>query len=530
MLPRKFHQIIYVITTILIVITLPDSPFFLSVSLFILAGNWIAEGRFIEKLSRFKERKSLWILLSIYLVHVLWMFNSLDFKAGLVDLRLKLPLLMMPVIYGTIDPFPRHYYKMILQFFVAGVFINSLIISYILFGFSQQEILDLRDASPFISHIRFSLMVVISIFSLIYFIFFKQISINRIEKLLSFIALLWLISFLFFFQTLTGIVILITLLPISLIWWAKVRGKKSFLVTSLFLILLLFGGTAIFLLQTYKNFNHINEVDLTKLDEETVNGNPYIHHLDKKEYENGNLIWIYLAPDELEKEWNKVSEIPYYGGLDKKDQYLRFTLVRYMSSLGLRKDSLGFSRMSDEDIEMVEKGYTSHIYKKHSFITRIYEVLWSLQHYRETGDPSGQSIGQRLEYLKVGSDVAARFFWFGTGTGDMMHEFKSQYIINNSKLSDDLKRRAHNQYLTFLITFGIFGALWLIFAFIAPLFMERRQLNFMTVIALCTILLSMLNEDTLDTHIGVTFSAFIYIFFLYAAPNIESVPDEKTSD
>lgn len=510
------------------VVTLPDSPYLLSISMFILSGNWLFEARFREKFKLLKKRKSLWIVLSIYLVYVLWMINTQNLRMGFIDLRLKLPFIILPLIYGTSQAFSPRQFKIILQFFVASVVVNSLLISFILFGFTQKELIDIREASPFISHIRFSLMAVLSIYILFYILFLKQIPLAKSEKYSYPIIILWLISFLFFFQTLTGVVIFIALLPVATIWWAKILKKRKFLYLSLGTTLLIWIAVFLYMINAINSFNQREEIDPTSLEKMTANENPYRHYLDIDEYENGNRIWIYVASEELAKEWDKKSNIPYDNGLDKKGQCIQFTLIRYMSSLGLRKDSLAFSKLSDQDIKMIENGYTNYIFRnKYSFNSRVYEVLWEINHYRKTGDPSGQSLSQRLEYLKIGSNLSGRFFWFGTGTGDLMQEFRKQYVIERSKLSKEIQRRAHNQYLTFLITFGIFGALWMVFAFIAPVIIDRRYQNFLVVASLCIILLSMINEDTLDTHIGVSFVAFFYTFFLYAMPLNDPGSDEK---
>jgi O-antigen ligase len=75
--------------------------------------------------------------------------------------------------------------------------------------------------------------------------------------------------------------------------------------------------------------------------------------------------------------------------------------------------------------------------------------------------------------------------------------------------------RAHNQFLTIFAAFGIFGLLWFLATLILPpLILKVRRdyyFNFFLVISI----LSMLNEDTLETQAGVTFFAFFYVIFLF---------------
>ena len=264
------------------------------------------------------------------------------------------------------------------------------------------------------------------------------------------------------------------------------------------------------------------------LETHTIKGNKYDHYVNEYEYENGHRVWVYIAEDELKTEWNKASPIR-YDSIDLKGQALRNTLIRYMSSRGLRKDSVGFSKLSPEDIHMVEKGYASYLYKKKlALYPRIYEILWGIEHYRLTGDPSGQSISQRIEYLKVGKNIARRFFWLGTGTGDLRIEFQKQYEMDHSLLKPEWRHRAHNQFLTFQISFGIFGVLWIVFSLFAPVLINKRYKSFLLIIFFTVCILSMLNEDTLETHVGVTFFSFFYSFFLFASPENDSPHNEQT--
>jgi hypothetical protein len=265
-------------------------------------------------------------------------------------------------------------------------------------------------------------------------------------------------------------------------------------------------------------FNKRQDEKSDTLEKYTANGNPYLHLPDIDEFENGYRIYIYIANDELKQEWNKRSEFS-YDSLDRKGQLLKKTLFRYMTSMGLRKDSAGIAQLSGEDIHMVEKGYTNYLYKnKFALYPRIYELLWEMRRYKKSGDPSGQSLGQRIEYIKTGWDIVGRHFWWGTGTGDVQQEFEKQYELNESLLKPEWRHRTHNQFITFWLTFGIFGFLWFLFAMIYPPFIEHQYRHFLFTIFFLIAVLSMLNEDTLETHVGVSFFAFFYSFLLFSTP------------
>ncbi len=533
MLPRKVHFYLFLLGTAMLVVGLPVSPFLLSVSTIFLSVNWIVEfislsekglinrTILLEKWQLIKSRKAILLLISIYVVHIIWLINTTDFNFAIRDLRIKLPLLALPVIYGTAPKLSRVHFIRILQIFIGTVLVSSFITTYVLLGYSKLDPVDSRYASLFISHIRFSLLVVLSIYSLFYLTFLFNGSTSLIVKIGYILLMIWFICFLILLQSFTGIIIFLLLLPVSIIWCSykkKHVGWRIFSYSATFLIIVFVFSYAYI---CYVRYNKKYDNDNIALESTTVNGNKYLHFPDKNEYENGFKIWIYISEKELRQEWNNRS-LYKYDSLDRKGQSIKSTLIRYMTSLGLRKDSLGFAQLSQDDIEMVEKGYTNHLYQnKFALYPRIYELFWEMEKYKKTGDPSGQSLGQRIEYLKTGWHIIERSFWFGTGTGDVKIEFYRQYELDNSLLKPEWWNRTHNQLITFFVTFGIFGFLWILFSIFTPPILEKKYSHFLFTLFFLIGILSMLNEDTLETHVGVSFFAFFYSFFLFSTSDAD---------
>jgi len=109
----------------------------------------------------------------------------------------------------------------------------------------------------------------------------------------------------------------------------------------------------------WKKFHEIKEVDYGKLPYVTKNNNDYYHDKKSRLTENGNLVWIYIQHKEMKKEWNKKSWRP-YDSLDYKGNQLCFTLIRYLASKGLTRDSVGVNQLSDEDVKNVENGFANY--------------------------------------------------------------------------------------------------------------------------------------------------------------------------
>jgi hypothetical protein len=534
----KIHHYIFLAGTAMLVIGLPVSQFLLSVSILLLSLNWVTELILLEIfriygtsdriLTSLKRRKALWLFLSIYLIHVIWLLNTNNFVYAFHDLRIKLPLLALPIIYGTSGMLTQTQFKIILQLFAATVFVSSLISTYVILGFSNIDLLDPRYASLFISHIRFSLIVVLIIYTLAYLALFWEIDTKPWERKIYMVGIFWFICFLILLQSFTGIVIFLILLPIALIWWASSRQKKKLVLLAYIssgLIVLLVGFYSVY---SFNRFHKKHDVNNAKLETHTINGNSYCNQPKINDYENGYTIWIYISEKELRQEWNKRSEIN-YDSLDRKGQSLKTTLIRYLTSLGYRKDSVAISKLDAEDISLIENGYTNYLSRyKFALYPRIYVLLWEIEHFQKTGDPSGQSLGQRIEYLKTGIHILKRHFWFGTGTGDVNKEFRVQYKLDISKLKPEWQHRTHNQFITFFLTFGIFGFIWFLCALVMPPIIEYRHRNFLFTSFFLIGILSMLNEDTLETHVGVSFFAFFYSFLLFSMPKNATERKEKT--
>ena len=174
------------------------------------------------------------------------------------------------------------------------------------------------------------------------------------------------------------------------------------------------------------------------------------------------------------------------------------------------------AQLSEKDIHLIEDGCSNYIFgEKFGIYPRIYQLLWELDVYRKTGNSGGHSLTQRIEYQKNGIDIIKRNFWFGVGTGDVKNAYTIQYKISNSKLEEKWRLRAHNQLLTFFITFGVIGFAWILFCFVFAIIYEKKYKDLLTMLFLLLAFVSMLNEDTLETHVGICFFSFFFAIFVF---------------
>ncbi|MBC7126199.1 MAG: O-antigen ligase family protein, partial [Bacteroidales bacterium] len=259
----------------------------------------------------------------------------------------------------------------------------------------------------------------------------------------------------------------------------------------------------------------------------TVNGNPYQHDLLSKETENGYLVNINICEDELRGEWSKRSSLPYYG-TDKKGQPLRSTLIRYLSSAGLTKDSVGLSRLDSVDIALVELGYTNTMFKRRvtGFENRLYEFFYELNKLRQSGTLTGGSVFRRLIYARAVWHVIKGNPILGVGYGDLPAAMNQFYDVYKVDLPLSYRFMPHNQYLTVWASAGIIGLAVFILSITLP-FLFSSNLKAMPVLYFwLMVLISMLFEDTMLTHTGISFVAVFSALFLFG----HSFPIVKNED
>ena len=218
MLPKQIrflHPYLHFTGLLLMVVGLPFSLLFMSLSQFFIVGNWILEAGFKEKWGRFKSNKTAWMLCGIFILLLPGMLWTNNINDGLKLIRINLPFLIYPFFLSSSAPLKKSWYELLLKLSFVSVFLATLACSFI--GLPQWlngEFSDIRQISIFISHIRFALLIDLSILIGIWIVGSKSIQLKAIERWLMVGVIIWMFLFLFILQSLTGIAILLFLLTI----------------------------------------------------------------------------------------------------------------------------------------------------------------------------------------------------------------------------------------------------------------------------------------------------------------------------
>lgn len=493
----------------LIVIGMPFSKFLMSLGTISLIVNWFIEGGIKKKFIKFFRNKTALSLTGAYLIFVAGMIYSQNLEYGLKDLRIKIPLLAFPIVLSTTHRLKKSHYFLVVRLFTLSVIASSL------YGFlvyqnllpAKKEILELRDVSQFISHIRLSLMIVLSLF-LIPKLFNQSIG----YKVFGVSSSLFLLYFLSFMESATGLVLgFVTLFLISLYYLFKKKNLYGFFMLAPILI----GGTLV-VQNLYSTYTDI-KIDTNNKSLLTKSGNPYDQNYFYDFFDNGNYAKDFVCEEELKEEWERISDLPFYPKENEKGA--QFILIRYLTSKGLKKDLEGVRQLSDWDINNIEKGVPNYLHASTNILARLHRLMFELDGYMAGVNASGNSLAQRLEYWKVGTKIIKEKPWFGYGTGDVADVFENQYLRNGTNLEAKYQLRSHNQYLSTAIAVGIIGLSFFLFCLLFPVGFGFKQRNYFYLICLCISLLSFFSEDTLETQDGVFFFTFLTNFFLFSSKN-----------
>jgi hypothetical protein len=518
---KQFHEQVYFYTLILIAISLPLSTYTTSMFQIALAVNWLLEGRFAEKWRRVVSSRALQMFLLFFFLHLAGMLWSDDLSYGLRILKINLPLLGLPVVIATSTPLDMSRIHRVLLLFSVAVLVASLASMFTLAGWLPGGIEGYRDMSLFISHSSLSLMLVLGLLVSVYFLLINRSPVWKVsrvwkaERIYHALVIIWFTLFLFVLKSLSGIVaagLVAFLLLLRGLFEIRDPAFRFMAVVPLVMIPLF---SILYVSHAVEKFYAFDEVVVEDLEAFTIEGNPYEHLTQQQEVENGHYVWLYVCEEELEREWNRMSTIGYHERISP-DRSLRVTLIRFLSSRGLRKDAEGIKQLSEAEIRAIERGTANHIFlDRFRLYPRIYEVIWEFYRYKIGYPPNNKSAVQRYLYLQAGWSIAREHLLFGVGTGDVLREFKTYYEEVNSPLEDKQRRDAHNQYLTELIAFGIPGLLIFLAALVAPLFLARRQRSFLATGFLILLMASMLSAATLNSATGAALGALFYSLFLF---------------
>lgn len=512
----RFRQV-HVAALVLCAGTLPWSTAFLSMAQMLLVANWIAwgvaEGALKQRLRQAFTSAPVLVFLSFLGLHILGLLWTDDQRWGQDLVRILAPVLVFGVVLGGS---PRLTMGELRTILLAGAWsaVGSAVLSIILAG---PDTTDHRSLSRFISHIRLSLLLCMAIV-----VFIHTMRRTWRDRVVHGTGILTAAYSLDRLESVQAAAILL-LIAVVMLWRAAARwrlpwrvGVRSVLVIVPVLALLVLG-------RMLDQYARLPDPAGSGAGVYTHNGEPYTYDVFNPQQENGRHVWAWLAWDEVERAW--------WGrtghALTEKDEQggeLYATLARYMTSLDLRKDSAGVMALSDADIAAVLAGTTNaQRTGGEGLYERMEDLLQEVAQYRAMGHADGHSLALRLEFLRTGLSIARQHWAIGVGTGDTQRVFDREYERINSPLEARWRLRTHNLFLTWTISFGVFGTAWLLFSIWWPAWRTGAWRDPLFIAWAIIFGVSCLADDTVETQAGATFFAFFYALLVFAAPREEGV-------
>lgn len=498
---------------------IPVSKFVTSVSMFLISIAWFVNWNWLEKWETLKMNwKPILASASLFLIFVVGMMHTDNTSYGLKDLKIKAPLFIIPVVLG-LSGFKISKKVLVTCFILisASGFTASLIgiINYFLKLGTADEITNLRQLSPFISLIRLSLILCFGYGMSLWGI----LKLKSNKKWLLLIPVFWILFFLGFSESLTGIF----LIPIVSAYFLFYVLRRNFKLAVGFGIII--SGLGVFC--TYelnKIYSMVFQDHNQEVLNKSINGNAYYHNIESKERENGYHVYRNIANVEINNEWGKRSDLGLYGS--SKGFQLKYVLIRYLASKGLSKDSVGISQLSMEEIAAIEEGVTNHFYfKRNSISKRVHAGFKELRDAMDNNNFSGSSIAARFVYANTGIGIWFNNTLFGVGTGDVKDEFLAEYDrMGDGERSFD--KRSHNQFITVGVALGILGVAVFIGIWIYLFKATVLEFKYLIILAHLILFLSMFWEDTLETQAGVAIFS-LWVNLLLFAKNEQTLENKK---
>lgn len=500
-------------------IFLPWSTAFLSMAQMLLVANWLTEG-IVRRTWKQRFRAAFTTgpvlvflsFLGLHVVGLLWTSHS-GLPWGMDLLRILLPVLVFAVVLGSTDRLTTVELRRVL---LLGAW-SAVASTFVCLLLHERSPDGYRELSRFISHIRLTLLLC---FAVAVFLHYRARTWSMLARVA---AALWCMYFINKLGSIQGFIILGVLLVVVI--WRALRAAPAPVRWSVRAVLVVMPIAAMVWAAREIDAHYVlPEASTAGYDAYSAGGEAYTFDATNPQMENGHHVWSFIAWEEMHRTWPRRSTLP-LDGVDGRGGPLGGTLVRYLASKGVRKDSVSVMALTDDEVRSIESGVHNALTGQRSKLReRAEEVLYELGQYRAYGKANGHSVTMRLEFWKAGCAIAARHWWSGVGTGDTQTAFNAQYDAMDSSLSPEWRLRAHNEYLTLLISFGVFGLAWCLFTWWWPAFKSGAWRDPLFIAWAVIFGIGCLTDDTVETQAGATFFALYYVLLVFAAPRPTSGP------
>ena len=503
----------FFVSAVIFTLCLPFSQALVSISSGILLFMAIAEDSWKNKIERIKNNRILFFIISIYGLYLVSAILSGNISDSFYDLRKTLFFLVIPMAFILGKPISNAQKGFLLYSFSFALIVATFIALVRWSNSQEYSNFEVHKAS-LISHIRFSFQILLAFWFFILHFQKNKEELSRNTRILFLVPAAYFLGFIFFQQSLTGLIALggsIVFYIFILLIKVKHRIRNVLLFAGILFVI----SPLIYVIGCVKIFYDFDKIDQNNLPALTKSGNPYSYDFSSKMVENGHYVYLFVCEKEMREEWNKISEHK-FDSIGKNGFPVHSTLVRYLTSKDLKKDSEGIKALNEKDIKNIENGIANSIYsdRKLSIYPRIYQTIWEYYVYTHTGYVNYQSFSQRIIYGKTALSIIKKHFWFGVGTAKWKDAFSAEYKLNFPQLNNNLYGSSHNQYLNYMVKFGFAGFILIMFFIIYPIIQRQKYHETLFLIFLIFMFIANFADSNFESHMGGAFFVFFYCFFI----------------
>ncbi|HYG50613.1 MAG TPA: O-antigen ligase family protein [Flavobacteriales bacterium] len=514
MIDQKYIRWLYYTGLLGIIAGMALSKPAVSVGIIVCGIAWLSEADFVVRIKSLKRQPFFWISLLLILLHLTGLLWSENIHYGLKDIKTKLPLVILPFIFGSSRAFDLREMFSYIKFVFVGSLIACSFLSFAIYFHWIKPVqfteADMRTMIFGVSGVRLALFMCLAICFLGYDAYKTK---NNPLRLACALIILWFLFFLNFIESGTAIVFLCLLAVFTLVYAIIKKLTLKWRIVSISFMAVVFVSVAGYVYASVAAVYALKDCPITAT--ASKYGEKYIFDKNFPYVENGCVVGKFIAPWELKTAWEKRSALR-FEGRDKLHQTLYATLIRYLNSKGMAKDQEAVEKLTAQDIRNIENGIANYSYTTmYGWQRRLVQIVFEFVSYNsDNRNPFGNSVTQRFEYWRIGWNLFLRSPLFGLGTGDVGDAYNEVYTHYKFEIEHRHKLRAHNQYLTMAVAFGIIGLIiFLAYAFSMVWTNAYGQNHYTALAFLFIMVFSFLSEDTLETQSGVTFIAFFHTFF-----------------
>lgn len=500
-------------------VALPTSVALVSISAVALLVVWVLTGDYKTKWKRLIQNKSALLLMSIPVLYLIGLFFTHNFSVGLQEFNKSLYWFIFAFVLGSSPPISSKNISRLLGIYILTVTIAAGVALFKLFFVDTINFFDFR-AVTWIDHVPFSYQIAFSVWMILYFMIAGKFS--RIQKILLSLLIIFLAVSLLAFKSFNGYLFFGVMSFTALVMLALKTKKRVYKYIFCGILISIIVIPIFYVYRSVQKFYDITEYRTDEIDNYTSLGNKYKHDFENKTKENGNYVMLFICEEELIPLWNTNSAKNYHSSTSH-DYPFSIIIIRYMTSKGLRKDADGFAQLTPKDIENIENEMPNYIYAKSkwSIYPRVYETIWELDQYKIYNNPDEKTLAKRIELAILAVDIIKKSPWVGIGLGNSALAYEEAIAQSGSKLASLESGSSVNQYLNYLIRFGILGTLYILGVVIWVFLKERSNQPFLLTIFFVSMLVVNFGDTNLETFIGINFFAFFMCFLIWGMQKVK---------